>query len=263
MIPTGTLHDDGRTLVLRRTFTAGIEEVWASVTESERLGRWFGTWTGDPASGSVMVTMNAEPESGSAERFDIQACEPPRLLSVSATNDYGHWQLTVELSTVGGSHHARPASGGGRPRDAARDRSRLGVVPRPARRRDRGAAAAHDRGLHRRLPPHGRGVRGDARVGRRRSSDGSRRSPRPRRHARRTRSTRLRPWDSPGTAQPGTGHRVRSAPGRWSPGGSAAIRTRRRAAAKPGELVDGVTRLFEDEWHIWTLATEPERVARW
>ncbi len=36
MIPTGTLHDDGRTLVLRRTFTAGIEEVWASVTESER-----------------------------------------------------------------------------------------------------------------------------------------------------------------------------------------------------------------------------------
>ena len=103
MIPTGTLDDDGRTLVLRRTFTAGIEEVWASVTESERLGRWFGTWTGDPASGSVMVTMNAEPESGSAERFDIEACEPPRLLSVSATNAYGHWQLTVELSTVGGA----------------------------------------------------------------------------------------------------------------------------------------------------------------
>ena len=101
MIPTGTLHDDGRTLVLRRTFTAGIEEVWASVTESERLGRWFGTWTGDPASGSVMVTMNAEPESASAQRFDIGACEPPRLLSVSAINDYGHWQLTVELSAVG------------------------------------------------------------------------------------------------------------------------------------------------------------------
>ena len=103
MIPTGTLHDDGRTLVLSRTFTAGIEEVWASVTDSERLGRWFGTWTGDPASGSVMVTMNAEPESGPAERFDIQACEPPRLLSVSAINAYGSWQLTVELSTVGGA----------------------------------------------------------------------------------------------------------------------------------------------------------------
>ena len=164
MIPTGTLHDDGRTLVLRRTFTAGIEEVWASVTESERLGRWFGTWTGDPASGSVMVTMNAEPESGSAERFDIEACEPPRLLSVSATNDYGHWQLTVELSTVGGATTLAPASGGARPRDAGRDRSGLGVVPRPARGRHRGATAAHDRGLHRRLPPHGCGVRGDARV---------------------------------------------------------------------------------------------------
>ncbi len=103
MIPTGTLHDDRRTLVLSRTFTAGIEEVWASVTESERLGRWFGTWTGDPASGSVMVTMNAEPESGPAQRFDIQACEPPRLLSVSAINDYGSWRLTVELSTAGGT----------------------------------------------------------------------------------------------------------------------------------------------------------------
>ena len=103
MIPTGTLDDDGRTLVLRRTFTAGIEEVWASVTESERLGRWFATWTGDPASGSVMVTMNAEPGAGSAQRFDIRACEPPRLLSVSAINDYGHWQLTVELSAVGGT----------------------------------------------------------------------------------------------------------------------------------------------------------------
>ena len=103
MIPTGTLDDDGRTLVLSRTFTAAIEEVWASVTESERLGRWFGTWTGDPASGSVMVTMNAEPESAPAERFDIQACEPPRLLSVSAINAYGSWELTVELSTGGGT----------------------------------------------------------------------------------------------------------------------------------------------------------------
>jgi uncharacterized protein YndB with AHSA1/START domain len=100
MIPTGTLHDDGRTLVLSRTFTAGIDEVWASVTESERLERWFGTWTGDPASGWVMVTMNAEPESQSAMRFDIQACEPPRLLSISAVNDYGNWRLTVELSAV-------------------------------------------------------------------------------------------------------------------------------------------------------------------
>ena len=103
MIPTGTLDIEGRTLVLTRSFPALIDDVWASVTESERLGRWFGTWTGDPASGSVMVTMNAEPESASAQRFDIRACEPPRLLSVSATNAYGHWQLTVELSTVGGA----------------------------------------------------------------------------------------------------------------------------------------------------------------
>jgi hypothetical protein len=50
-----------------------------------------------------MVTMNAEPESQSAMRFDIQACEPPRLLSISAVNDYGSWRLTVELSAVDGT----------------------------------------------------------------------------------------------------------------------------------------------------------------
>ena len=57
MKPTGTVEDGGKTLVLRRHFSVSIDDVWASVTESERLGRWFGTWTGDPATGSVMVTM--------------------------------------------------------------------------------------------------------------------------------------------------------------------------------------------------------------
>ena len=41
--PTGRLLDTpgGRQLLLTRSFRAGIEDVWASITESERTARWF------------------------------------------------------------------------------------------------------------------------------------------------------------------------------------------------------------------------------
>lgn len=103
MISTGALEDDGRTLVLTRRFATQIGDVWASITDPERLGRWFGTWSGDPSSGSVMVTMNAEPEPVPPVRYAIHACEPPRLLAVSATDGYGNWRLTAELSELDGA----------------------------------------------------------------------------------------------------------------------------------------------------------------
>lgn len=103
MNPTGTLDDDGRTLVLVRRFAAPIEDVWASLVDSERLGRWFGTWSGDPSTGSVMVTMNAEGEPVPPALFEIRTCEPPRLLSITASDDHGDWRLTAELSAVDGT----------------------------------------------------------------------------------------------------------------------------------------------------------------
>ncbi len=36
-------------LVLTRAFRAPIADVWAAVTESDRMARWIGTWTADPA----------------------------------------------------------------------------------------------------------------------------------------------------------------------------------------------------------------------
>jgi uncharacterized protein YndB with AHSA1/START domain len=97
MIPTGTVDAEARTLTLTRSFAAPVEDVWASITESDRLARWFGTWTGDPAEGFVMVTMNAEPGEVAPARYDIEACEPPRLLRIRATDDAGHWVLAAEL----------------------------------------------------------------------------------------------------------------------------------------------------------------------
>jgi uncharacterized protein YndB with AHSA1/START domain len=102
MNPTGTIRDGGRTLVLHRRLPVPIEDVWASITESERLGRWFGTWTGDPTTGSVMLTLNAEAEPAAPSRFDIHVCERPRHLSVSTTDEFAHWQIVAELTEVDG-----------------------------------------------------------------------------------------------------------------------------------------------------------------
>ena len=102
MIPTGTLEDDGQTLALTRRFAAPIDDVWACLTESDRLGRWFGTFTGDPSTGWVMVTINAEAEPMAPSRYDIVACEPPNLLAVRAVDDAGAWSLRTTLEELDG-----------------------------------------------------------------------------------------------------------------------------------------------------------------
>jgi uncharacterized protein YndB with AHSA1/START domain len=80
--PTGRRErrGDHDVLVLERSFTASIHDVWAAVTEPERLQRWIGTWTGDPASGQVTFRMTAEGEDVAPETFVIDECDPPRLL---------------------------------------------------------------------------------------------------------------------------------------------------------------------------------------
>jgi uncharacterized protein YndB with AHSA1/START domain len=99
MKATGHLDPDTGDLVLSRRFSASIDEVWASITVSERLERWLGTWTGDPSTGTVHVTMNAEATEQPPTPFAIDACEQPRLLAVSATDEYGTWHLRAELTT--------------------------------------------------------------------------------------------------------------------------------------------------------------------
>ena len=85
-------------LVLDRTFAAPIEDVWAALTESERLGRWFCTWTGDPTTGRVEVTWAFE-DDAPVETYVIEECAPPRHLRVrTADDDLGQvWVLDARL----------------------------------------------------------------------------------------------------------------------------------------------------------------------
>jgi uncharacterized protein YndB with AHSA1/START domain len=93
---------EGRDLVIVRTFRAPIEDVWASITESERTARWWGAWTGEPGPGrTIRYTMAFEADGPESEML-IEACEPPRHLAVRAVNDYGDWRLEAHLSESGG-----------------------------------------------------------------------------------------------------------------------------------------------------------------
>jgi uncharacterized protein YndB with AHSA1/START domain len=51
----------GRDLVLIRRFRAPIEDVWASITESDRTARWFASWTGDAAPGAGRLGSRRSP----------------------------------------------------------------------------------------------------------------------------------------------------------------------------------------------------------
>jgi uncharacterized protein YndB with AHSA1/START domain len=102
--PTGRLERIGErlTLFVTRTFHAPIEDVWAAVTEPERLERWLGTWHGDPASGTVSFRMGFEGDDASYEQMEIRECEAPRTLKVTSNVGPYVWYLDVELTEADG-----------------------------------------------------------------------------------------------------------------------------------------------------------------
>jgi uncharacterized protein YndB with AHSA1/START domain len=71
-IPAG----EGRTVALRRSYDAAIEDVWDAITNPERVTRWFLPLTGDlRPGGQYQLKGNAGGE--------VLQCEPPRLLKVT------------------------------------------------------------------------------------------------------------------------------------------------------------------------------------
>lgn len=99
--------DGGVTLVWRREYPDGVEHVWAAVTESDRLGRWIGTWTGEPrVGGTVAFTMTGEVDAGGEvdEPVDVAllACDPPHRLVVEMPGDTGQaWHIEITVEPLG------------------------------------------------------------------------------------------------------------------------------------------------------------------
>lgn len=102
MTITGALDPSGQDLLLTRTIDAPAPRIWEHLSRSELLATWFGTFTGDPSSGTVMVAMTAEPGEAVASEYTIHACEPERLLTVSSAMEQDTWRLSLELTAAPG-----------------------------------------------------------------------------------------------------------------------------------------------------------------
>lgn len=91
-------------IVLTRSYPDPVAEVWAAFTESDRLGRWLGTYTGTGApGGSVMLTVTGEVDAGGAvaepSEVLVHECVAPRRLVVELPEgDGGSWHITVDIA---------------------------------------------------------------------------------------------------------------------------------------------------------------------
>jgi uncharacterized protein YndB with AHSA1/START domain len=85
-----------------RVFRAPIDDVWAAITEPERVARWLGTWTGDPSTGTVQFAMTFEGQEPPGDAMEIRECDPPRRLAVTSQVGEQRWYLDVDLSEADG-----------------------------------------------------------------------------------------------------------------------------------------------------------------
>jgi uncharacterized protein YndB with AHSA1/START domain len=89
-------------LVLERTLPLPPDALWAAVTESARLARWFASWEGDPASGHVTVQMLAEGEDVPPAVYEVRRCEPPHRYAVRSSDASGVWEIELTVAPAGG-----------------------------------------------------------------------------------------------------------------------------------------------------------------
>ena len=91
---------DGVRLELVRELDAAQGEVWAALTEPALLERWFGTWSGDPAEGTVLLAMGEDPD-GEPQPVVLRECTAPSRLAVDLPSPDGTWPLDVALAPHG------------------------------------------------------------------------------------------------------------------------------------------------------------------
>ncbi|MFE2446127.1 SRPBCC family protein [Streptomyces sp. NPDC059426] len=87
---------EARTVLLRRTYDAAIEDVWDACTDPRRISRWF-----LPVSGDLKLGGHYQLEGNAGG--EILRCEPPRLLTVSWLfgENPGFSEVEVRLSAEG------------------------------------------------------------------------------------------------------------------------------------------------------------------
>jgi uncharacterized protein YndB with AHSA1/START domain len=100
---------DGRSVLLRRSYDAPIEDVWSACTEADRIGRWLAPIEGDLRLGG---TFQLKDNAGG----EILRCEKPHLIKVTwVFGESMPTELEVRLAPGDGGgtvlelEHASPA----------------------------------------------------------------------------------------------------------------------------------------------------------
>lgn len=101
MSDLGTVLRDelGMRLEFERHYPDPVTDVWSAVVDADRMARWLGRWTGDPASGTVSFTMTGDAMQGEVQILD---CTPPHRLELVLASPDGPWPLSLELTDTGG-----------------------------------------------------------------------------------------------------------------------------------------------------------------
>lgn len=94
--PTGTVSRISPTeveLALSRVIAADVDDVWASVTSSDRTAAWIGPWSGEARVGAtIQLTMVLE-EGDPVVDVRIDACDEPYHVAF----DLDDWSLELRL----------------------------------------------------------------------------------------------------------------------------------------------------------------------
>jgi len=107
MSPKPTGHLDGNDLIITRTFSASIDEVWASVTQSEKTALWFGRWEGEAGPGNVVRLQLLHEKGQPWSDMKIEECAAPNRLVVTMKDDYGDWRIELSLAQAGAGTQLR------------------------------------------------------------------------------------------------------------------------------------------------------------
>ncbi|MBB3677681.1 SRPBCC family protein [Modestobacter versicolor] len=92
---------DGVRLQFRRSWPDPVEDVWAALTEPDRLLRWIGSYEGERrVGGSGTFTMTHE-EQPVGEPMRIVECDAPRRLVVEWDTEEG-WRVQLDLTEEDG-----------------------------------------------------------------------------------------------------------------------------------------------------------------
>ncbi|SOC51767.1 Uncharacterized conserved protein YndB, AHSA1/START domain [Blastococcus aggregatus] len=98
-----TRLDDGRQrLEFRRSWPDPVDDVWAALTEPERLARWIGAYEGERAVGGTGTFTMTHEDEPVGEPMRIVECDPPRRLVVEwVQQDTDAWRVDLDLDTEG------------------------------------------------------------------------------------------------------------------------------------------------------------------